>query len=262
MTQYYSRLDEVKTGDILLSMGNTPTGSLLRIFTSSDWNHAGIAVRIKHGKIVIEGGDLFVFETNTGVRYDVLMKKSVIGAAISDLPFAFKHFNKVVVRKMKEQYRSHFTVEKIEAFINSHREIPFPSTVTPFIQAWVGIDMDDETEKTSMFCTEIAAKFYHEISGLSTLELFGVEGPKLYALYTPKTFSLEGCNKSIFEDKYITIYQEHCDLMYSILSLLVFGILLIFIVLMVLYTIDRHAYSPPLYMGKNEEQSTPLVVST
>ncbi len=35
----------VKTGDVILFSGNTPTGFLLRTFVSSEWNHSGIAVR-------------------------------------------------------------------------------------------------------------------------------------------------------------------------------------------------------------------------
>src|SRR3990170_2418898 len=79
----------IKTGDVILFSGNSPTGFLLRTFVSSEWNHTGIAVRFvtdENGEKAIsltEEGELYVLETNTWTRQDAITGQDVIGAGFS-----------------------------------------------------------------------------------------------------------------------------------------------------------------------------------
>ena len=102
----------IKTGDVVLFSGNTATGFLLRTFVSSEWNHSGIAVRFTTDPVtntktisLTEEGELFILETNTGVRKDAVYDIDVIGAGFSKTDWVMKRYNKLAVRRLHDIFR-------------------------------------------------------------------------------------------------------------------------------------------------------------
>jgi len=245
----------VKTGDILLFSGNTPTGFLLRTFVSSEWNHSGIAVRFTTDPITSEksislsdSGDLYILETNTGTRTDDIFGYDIVGAGFSRADWVFEKYNRVAVRHLHDIFRTKHLADLTLSFANKYRGRPFPTTTLPFIGVWLGIPLVDKgLIPEEMFCSELMAHYYsdcvgpqyEQVTGIpfnGTLSiLFGNGAPESEDMYTPGHYTLTRTpNSSIFSGKEIIIYTKYSNL-FSVITppflLILLFILLIFITL-------------------------------
>lgn len=237
----------VKTGDVLLFSGNTPTGFLLRTFVSSEWNHSGIAVRFITKKLedgsmqyevsLTEEGELYILETNTGERRDDIFGDTIIGAGFSRANWAFAKYERVATRRLHDIFRTPHLAEKTMQFAKDFRGYRFPSNNLPFIGVWLGITLADKTASPNdeeMFCSELMAHYYincvgsqyTEITGipfdnkLSTL--FGNGSPSTEDMYTPEHYTSNTTpNAAIFTGTEEIIYTAHADLLYVVLQPLV-----------------------------------------
>ncbi len=168
LDNFYKK-DEIRTGDVLLFSGNTPTGFLLRFFTSSVWNHVGIAIRLKDNEITLDNtGDIYVLETNTGIRKDYRNGKYIRGLGFSKLDFSIKNYNRVSVRKLKEKYRDENLKKVTEIFYEKNKISEYPTETLPFINVWLGMKIWDITSKNK-FCSHLTVEYYQEI--LNNLKL-------------------------------------------------------------------------------------------
>lgn len=240
----------IKTGDVLLFSGNTATGFLLRTFVSSEWNHSGIAVRFKTDPItqkktvsLTEEGDLFVLETNTGIRKDAVFNVDVVGAGFSTTEWTMKRYNRLAVRRLHDVFRTTKFAELTMDFANKYRGNQFPSSGMPFISVWLGIQLT-EKNKNEMFCSELMAHYYLNCIGsqyekltgrkfdgnLSTL--FGTEVPLTEDMITPGHYaSLHTPNASIFNGTDEVVYIVYADLLYVILQ----PLLIILVIMLALW---------------------------
>jgi hypothetical protein len=247
--------DSVRTGDVLLFSGNTPTGFLLRTFVSSPWNHSGIAVRfkeipdttsstgIRREISLTEDGILYVLETNTGARVDDIYGDMVVGAGFSRAEWIFPKYNKISVRRLHNTFLTDEFAQRTIEFSTKFRGHKFPESSIPFLSVWLGIHLSDkEDSKSHMFCSELMAHYYNycigpmyqRITGISIdydiTRLFGSGAPNSEDMYTPGHYSLEVTpNASIFVDREDIIYIAYADLLYVILQplLLILGVMLI-----------------------------------
>jgi len=232
----------VKTGDVLLFSGNSPTGFLLRTFVSSEWNHSGIAVRVKTVKdletgesrkeiSLTEEGELYILETNTGVRMDEIFGKNTIGAGFSKRDWVFRKYNRIAVRRLHDIFRTPELARLTYDFAERYHGTKFPGSSLPFIGVWLGIPLTDKETSTGMFCSEIMAHYYSYTIGpqyetvtgnvfdgkLSTL--FGSGAPNSEDLFTPGHYTCVNTpNASIFSGIEEIIYTQYADMLYVILQ--------------------------------------------
>lgn len=237
-----SAMDTIRTGDVLLFSSNTPTGFLLRTFVSSEWNHSGIAVRFKRNKIVSldEEGELYILETNTGIRKDEIFNMDIIGAGFSRADSIFNKYNKIAVRRLHDTFRTPEFGQRTLEFAQKNRGSRFPSSSLPFISVWLGIQLNDKPPDTNeMFCSELMAHYYsytigpiyHQITGSSSKmklsNLFGAGSPNTEDMYTPGHYSSYNTpNASIFYGNEEVIYVAHADILYVILQPLLIALVI------------------------------------
>lgn len=252
----------VKTGDVLLFSGNTPTGFLLKTFVSSEWNHSGIAVRfltkkLENGSIqydvsLSEEGELYILETNTGERWDDIFGDLIIGAGFSKASWVFDKYNRIAMRRLHDIFRTPDLASKTMQFAKEFRGHRFPSSSLPFIGVWLGITLVDKTIGPSaeeMFCSELMAHYYtyclesqyKEITGapfdgkLSTL--FGNGSPSTEDMYTPGHYTSGNTpNAAIFAGTEEIIYTAPADMLYVILQ----PLLLILVVMVLIWMTLPH----------------------
>lgn len=241
---------QILTGDTILFSNNAPTGSILKIFVSTEWNHSGIAVRflrLPNGKRKIsltEEGDLFVYETNTGSRYDEIHEETIVGAGYSSSEWLFKKYNKISYRKMKPEYRNAELIKFTEQFTKNNIGNRFPSTTMKFMGAWFGVSLtENDPQNKEMFCSELMTHYYSYCVGQqkiykyenNLLELFGGDGPDLEELYVPEHYTYNKTpNSKIFDGREEMIYYKSGDLFYIILQpfiLIIFIIMILWIIL-------------------------------
>lgn len=237
-------MDTIKTGDVILFSGNTPTGFLLKTFVSSEWNHSGIAVRfidvpdesqpekfIKKVSIT-EEGELYVLETNTGERWDDIFKCNIIGAGFSRADWVFHKYNRVSIRRLHDIFRTDDLSFLTLDFAHKYRGNRFPSSSLPFIGVWLGIPLvDKDVISNEMFCSELMAYYYSHCIGpqyekitgvtfngkLSTL--FGEGAPEREDMFTPGHYiSNKTPNACIFSGNEEVIYTSYADMLYIILQ--------------------------------------------
>jgi len=238
--------DTIKTGDAVLFSGNTPTGFFLRTFVSSEWNHSGIAVRFvnegsrKKISLTTEG-ELYILETNTGIRHDDIYDDEILGAGFSRADFAFKRYNKIAVRRLHDVFRTEQLARLTLEFMDKFRGNKFPSTSLPFLSVWLGIQLSEPSDE--MFCSELMAHYYSycigpqyaKITGVPYNNdlpiLFGTGAPTTQDMFTPGHYTFSRTpNASIFSGSEQLVYIEHGDMFYIILQpLLVILIFMFFI---------------------------------
>lgn len=235
----------IRTGDVLLFSGNTPTGFLLRTFVSSEWNHSGIAVRfitvpdetgsLKKVVSLTEEGELYVLETNTGERKDDIFEYNIIGAGFSKADWIFHKYNKIAVRRLHNIFRTKELATLTMDFAVRYRGNKFPSSSLPFIGVWLGIPLvDKDITSDEMFCSELMAHYYAHCIGpqyerltkssfdgnLSTL--FGNESPRTEDMFTPGHYAGGNTpNASIFSGNEEVVYIVYADMWYVILQPLI-----------------------------------------
>lgn len=248
---------KVRTGDTILFSNNAPTGSLLKIFVSSEWNHSGIVVRFiqdpitKEYKISLnDEGHIFVLETNTGERYDEIQKTNIVGAGFSNSNWLFKKYNKIAVRRIKEIYRNEQLAKLTLQFAKHNIGNKFPTTSLKFIGVWLGVALaENDPKNKEMFCSEIMAHYYSYCIGNQSVykniyhlendnklnKMFGEEAPDLEELYAPEHYTFNKTpNAIIFDGKEEVFYQTYGDLIYIIFQPFVLILLVILIIWIIL----------------------------
>jgi len=232
----------IKTGDVILFSGNTPTGFLLRTFVSSEWNHSGIAVRFitipdtnnigkfKKAVSLTEEGELYILETNTGVRKDDIYGYNVKGAGFSQADWVFHKYNKIAVRRLHDIFRTPDLAELTLFFATKNRGNQFPSGSLPFIGVWLGIPLSNN-DTNEMFCSELMAHYYahcigpqyEKVTGMSfngkLSTLFGSGSPNSEDMFTPGHYTSNNTpNATIFAGNEELIYTAYADMLYVILQ--------------------------------------------
>jgi hypothetical protein len=137
-------MNVVKTGDIILCSNNTSTAFILKTFTCSDWNHVGIAIRVKNKKITFDEGDLHVLEINTEPRMDILTGKLEHGIGLTSFEYCKNLYNKIAIRRMDDKYRTEEFLRRTIQFVEQYRGITFSSSVKPFLSVFIGVSFTED----------------------------------------------------------------------------------------------------------------------
>jgi len=252
--------DSVKTGDILLFSGNSPTGILLKTFVSSEWNHSGIAVRFitvpdpnNSNRLIktislTEEGELYILETNDGPKKDAILGHETNGARFVKADYAFRKYNKIAVRKLQDVFRTDELADLTMDFVNKYKINPFPNGKLPFVSVWLGIQIGYKgMGPDEMFCSQLTSRYYSHSIGpqyeritgnildgkLSTL--FGTESPVTEDMFTPGHYAyVNAPNASIFTGPEELIFTSYADLLYVILQPFLIILVIIVIIWMTL----------------------------
>lgn len=210
--------NKILTGDVLLFSGNTTTAFLIKFFSSSDYNHMGIAIRLnKKKKIVKKGGKLYVLEINAHERYDVIQGKYVKGIALTDYDDLIKNYNDICVRHIDRRYINKNFCVKARKFINTHTHIKYSSTLGPIVGVWLGCPITGiERGENEMFCTEMAAYFYSDVCGC----LPTIDKPPI--LYKPDDFTAS--YSPLFVGKEYSVYKDYSDASVTLIIPLIVGV--------------------------------------
>jgi hypothetical protein len=216
--------DEIMTGDIILCSSNTATGIFLKSFTSSNWNHAGIAIRIYNDKISInKKGTLHVLEINSGYRYDILSKKYKKGTGLTNIKILYKKYNIMAVRRLLPLLRISDLEKLTTEFIKEFGSKEFTSSPKAFIGVWLAVPLVEETRK-EIFCTELVAYYYkycigpiienklNRSSDKYFKDIFGLFSPYSSCLFKPETFTYRATpDAPIFIGKEELFYYDPAD---------------------------------------------------
>lgn len=236
--------NSIKTGDVVLFSNNSPTGFLLRTFVSSVWTHSGIAVRfiitpdptapngLKREVSLTEEGELYILETNTGIRRDDIGGVNMLGAGFSRAEWVFMKYNRIAVRRLHDVFRTKQLADLTLEFYDKNKGSRFPSSSLPFLGVWLGISLAEKDPlKNEMFCSELMAHYYtycigpqyEQVTGLpfdgKLSTLFGNESPTTEDMFTPGHYTSRNTpNASIFSGGEEIIYTAYADMLYVILQ--------------------------------------------
>tara|TARA_R100000750_G_scaffold62756_1_gene57831 strand:+ start:245 stop:949 length:705 start_codon:yes stop_codon:yes gene_type:complete len=226
--------NKIRTGDVLLFSGSTTTAFLIKFFSSSKYNHMGIAVRLDENKRVTlsHTGKLHVLEINAISRYNVMTDKYTKGLALTDYDDIIKNYNDIYVRHMDRAYVRKNFCQKIEIFLKEHANVNYSSTLGPIIGVWLGCPLFGiKREKDEMFCSELSAYFYLDVCGkMPTID-------KPAKLYKPDDFLYP--NVGIFEGVEYSVYIDHVDSSVALVIPIIVGL---FFVVFISMIFPRHKH--------------------
>lgn len=242
----YDSFADVKSGDTLFFSNNTATGFILKTGTSSLWNHVGIAIRIINDNEIstTKEGKLYVFDINSGTRYDPIFKKEISGASYVDIEVMMKKYNIISYRSIIDEFRKSTSFsKKVKDFIKQNLGCKFTTGLHAFVSAWWNIDclfqsrnnpdgspnvIDKSETNGSKFCTQLVIDFYTSVFNKKLDELFTSDCPSESRLYSPELMSKVTC--PCYSNNIEKVYESYCDLFTVILLPILF--VLLFIVLL------------------------------
>jgi hypothetical protein len=243
---------DVKTGDTLFFSNNTATAFILKSGTSSLWNHVGLAIRIKDiksdGTFTISTdneGKLYVFDINSGSRYDPIFKKKIEGASFVTMEKMMRKYNIIAYRSIIDTFlHQPGFVDRVLTYITTNLGCKFTSGLRAFIGAWWNMDclfkidynsdnneenkVNEVNKASSKFCTQLVIDFYTECFDHDLNTLFTNQSPDESKLFSPELMSSVPC--PCYRNKITTVYESYCDLITVILLPVI--IILLFIVLL------------------------------
>lgn len=250
-----------RTGDVILSSSNTATAQMIRILSSSLYNHVGVAILFDDdGNITLgDEGQLYILEINTWERIDAVTGQKSIGAAYSAYDWYKKRYNVVTVRRLAERYRVPKLINHIEDFVNKYRGYKFTQNAADFMSMLIGVPLDGLIKKRrEMLCSEFTAYFYIECVGPllqevdkvtfhgNLNELLGDKGPYYPALTLPEHYTKKSTpDACIFEnDGEELIYHIYCDAGVVLVPIIIIALFLIALLWIIMQERDLLQNSP------------------
>jgi hypothetical protein len=137
------RLD---TGDIILMNIAKTTSRFIKLFTWCQWDHVGIVIRWKNNRLR-------------------LLEATAEGVTLYNLNEVLAEGDtKIAVRRLRVE-RSKELVEKCYTFLHDVRGRPFKkiTQMGEMVKAAYGDHSDSKDNKTSLFCSQLAAAMYQAV---------------------------------------------------------------------------------------------------
>lgn len=212
-------MDDIHTGDLLLFSNNSSTGFLLKTFTSSVWNHAGVAVRLLDNKISSTNeGELYILEVNTCDRFDIISNSIIKGVTISEFDWVAKSYNMIAYRRLNRKLITSKFANKVAKFIKKYHRRPFPKSSMVFLGVWLGLNLaKDDESRGDIFCSELVAHFYNQCLDVDIDDnnvadrlrnIFGSSSPVMFQMYSPVGFTAEKIPEArIFESEELPVHR-------------------------------------------------------
>lgn len=228
---FNKNISDVKTGDLLLFSSNKITSSTVKLFLLTKYNHVGIAIRIKNGKIVTSEGKLYVLESNSKYRYDELTKEYIKGVALIKIEDLYHDYDVIKVRHLNRDLIPKNFKHRTYNFIQKTKKMIYTNNMASVLGVWLGCPIAGVKRENNMFCSELVSYYYFDV--LENLTVFIKPGK----LYGPNDFLKDGDMDCIFEtgteDEKI-IFLDQPDFKFVLLAVFVLGILMMVIVYIIL----------------------------
>lgn len=230
---FSSNINNVKTGDLLFFSSNKITSSTVKLFLSSRYNHVGIAIRIKKGKIVTSGGKLYVLESNSKKRYDELTKEYIKGVALIKIENLFKDYDLINVRHLERSLLPSNFKRKTYQFIQKNKKTIYSNNIRSVLGVWLGCPVGGVNRENNMFCSELVSYYYFDV--LDNLTCFIKPGK----LYSPNDFIVGSDIDFIFEHNKEPelIYIDQPNFIFTLIAPFLIGIFLMVVVYIILSVI-------------------------
>lgn len=232
MINFKNNKKNILTGDLLLFSSNKITSSMIKFFLESRYNHVGVAIRIKKGKIVNSGGKLYVFESNMKERYDELTKKKVKGVALLKIEDLYNDYDIIEVRHLNRDLLKKDFTQKVTEFILKNTNIKYTNNLFSCLGVWIGCPIGGIKRENNMFCSELVSYFYFDV--LQNISSFRKPGK----LYSPNDFLEGGDMDFIFQgreegENIETVFLDQPNFDFVLFFPFIIGIL-IFVILIIL----------------------------
>lgn len=234
-------INNVKTGDLLLFSSNKITSSIVKLTLSTRYNHVGIAIRIKKGKIVTTGGILYVLESNSKQRYDELTKCHVKGVALIKIEDLYHDYDIITVRHLNRSLIPSDFKRKTYHFIQRCKKMIYTNNIKSVLGVWLGCPIAGTKRENNMFCSELVSYYYFDV--LENLTTFIKPGK----LYSPDDFDENNDMDCIFSDKNEIIYQDQADFKFVMLAPFILGVFMMVVIYMILQLIFCDSNKKLLY---------------
>lgn len=150
---------DVRTGDCLFFGSFGCNSMFVRFFTSSQWNHIAVAVRIMDNGDISLGpeGKLCAIDTGSFPRTDVRSGQKIKGVCVVDFEELAREYVMVSARHIKRSLLTPRFARLTKDFIDRVDRSPFPGA-SPFLAVWLGLPI--ERTGKDPFCSELAGYFY------------------------------------------------------------------------------------------------------
>lgn len=231
---------DINTGDVILFSSNIPSNFIVKFFSSSEWSHIGIAVRIDDDGVINANTDskLYVLEINTKTCYDPILKEEDGGLYFNKACNIFPFYPKIYVRKLKEKYRTQKFIESVIMFAHKYKKNKFPENPISIVSAWLGISFG-KIKCNEMICSEFVSNFYIDCLGntlnkkLTMKDLLGENSPRTADICKPEHFSAALTkNSTYFEPKNEVLIANEDDMVYVIIVPLILTIAIVVFICM------------------------------
>lgn len=235
-------IEKYKTGDVILFSSCVPSNILIKIFSSSEWSHAGIIIRIdKNKKITNDNtGKIYILETNVRKTYDDIFGYDTKGLFFSDFEIIKNFHSKIMIRELKEQYRTIEFCESLLEYAKEYQKLEFPKGTFPFLMAWIGFSYNNKNKSLrydKMFCSEFIANLYVDCinktfeKNITIKNLLNNIYPDKCDVCKPDHFSYSYSPDSIFFEK----GQEYMISETDLISIILFPIILMLAIIIFIY---------------------------
>lgn len=231
---------DINTGDVILFSSNIPSNFIVKFFSSSEWSHIGIAVRISNDNQINSNIDstLYILEINTKTNYDPILKERDGGLFFNKASNIFPFYPKIYVRKLKNKYRTSKFIDSVIIFANKYKKNKFPKNPISILSAWLGISFG-KNKCDEMICSEFVANFYIDCLSnslnkkITMKELLGENSPSTSDICKPEHFSAALCkNSTYFESKNEVLIKNEDDMIYIIIVPLILTIAVVIFICM------------------------------
>ena len=164
---YYSEVKEtLKTGDLILFHGMSPSSKLNEVFSGSEWSHVGMVIRPEDIGIT-SSKKLLLWESNTLVNLDdVELGQPKEGPMLVDLylrmktDFSDKKDDRFHIRYNMCEVTQNM-LDKLREFIKAVHMDTFPKTDFDLRkEVFEGIVLDKCVDNSDYFCSKLIADTY------------------------------------------------------------------------------------------------------
>lgn len=180
MVKYENMRSKLQTGDLVLFSGKGGLSTGIKWFTASRWSHLGMVVRPLDFDVVL----LWEASPITDIK-DIETGRTHKGVRLVALSERIQSYEGEVSIRLLAVERKPEMLEALDKLRAELKKRPFETDVIELLKsAWEGPFGKNQSDLSSLFCSELVAEAYQHMGLLSRR--------KPSNEYTPRDFSEEG----------------------------------------------------------------------
>ncbi len=162
-----NKLDDIKTGDLLLFARKDIIGKWMRSVACTRWTHVALAVRLTGTKddyqIVQSGGQLFVLEMiQDDYDYDFLTESYKNDFRLTPIEMRMRKDYSLICYRSFTPGISKKQLRKTWKFIQEHKDSKFFKNDFSLFSVWLGTNGSED----EYCCTTIVSKYLNQVLGI------------------------------------------------------------------------------------------------